>query len=118
MITWVLAACTALTASAQDDPLAKFLIPPGFIMEKADTIGLTEEQRSVIREAAEQAHEKNSGKTPAMKEAIEGLGKELQKEGIDEEAAKTKLDTLLDAERALKQVHLQLLIVANNVLTT
>ena len=110
-------ACGSLAANAQEDPLSEFLIPPPLIMQRAEEIGLSDDQRTTVQQSVERAHEQGAERTPILKEAVESLRRELEVNEIDEAIARKKLDKLLDAERAMKHIHLQMLVQANNVLT-
>ena len=104
-------------ANAQEDPISQHLVPPQVIMQKAADLGLTDEQRDAIRDAIDKAHQQSSEKQSALQAAVEALGEVLRKHKIDEPKAIEGLDFVVDAERAVKQLHLQMLVQVNNVLT-
>tara|TARA_R110002073_G_scaffold304298_1_gene473015 strand:- start:210 stop:1058 length:849 start_codon:yes stop_codon:yes gene_type:complete len=116
--TLLLLTIASVSVNAQQDPLQHYLVPPHIIMRKADDVGLTEEQRRKIQEAVQQAHKRNEGKSPALSSAVESLGESLKLDKIPMDSAKEKLDSVVDAERVVKHIHLEMLISVNNILTT
>ncbi len=118
-ITISLAALFSPGVHAQEprDVLAQHLAPPQLIMQTADELGLSEEQRENIRSTVENAHTEGSGKNSALESAVKALQAELGKAPVNEATALEKLDALLEAERGMKQVHLKLMIAVNNALT-
>lgn len=117
MRSFLLLAFVALGANAQEDPLSEHLVPPQVVMQKAVEVGITDEQRDAIRDAIDKAHEQSSEKQMALQVAVEALGQILHNHKIDEPKAIEGLDIVVDAERAVKQLHLQMLIQVNNILT-
>jgi len=115
-ICLLVVASTAASAQ-QADPLSRHLVPPSLIMEKADEIGLSDEQRRTVQRAAEHAHQQATEKKAPLEKAMQALAAELAKDKIDADTARAILDDMLDAERAMKQLQLELLIGANNALT-
>lgn len=101
----------------QGDPLAELLVPPHLMMEKADEVGLSADQRQQIQQAAQQVHHPMTEKQEPLKAALAALAAELAKEDLDAEAARRKLDAVLEAERPLKQLQLGVLVETNKVLT-
>jgi len=86
-------------------------------MQKAADVGLTDEQRDAIRDAVENSHQQSSEKQMTLQAAVETLGEILQEYKIEEPKAIEGLDSVVDAERAVKQLHLQMLVQVNNILT-
>lgn len=101
----------------EQDPLAQYLVSPQFVIEHAQTIELTQDQRRRITQTAEMAHLKAQALQYALHAKIQMLRGELKKERIDAKAARGRLDEVLDAERAVKHLHLDLLVTVSNVLT-
>ena len=100
----------------QQDPLAELLVPPHLIMEKADEVGLSIDQRQQVQQAAQQAHESMNEKQAPLRAAMAALAAELSKEDLDGETAHRKLDAVLNAERSMKHLQLGLLVQSNQVL--
>ncbi len=87
------------------------------ILQKADAIGLTEDQREAVQKTGREAHEQLRGASQIREEALEALRVDLDKDGIDERSAILRLDAVLDAERAMKRIHLRTQVRAGNLLT-
>ena len=117
MRLFLLLASVAVCANGQQDPLSQHLVPPQVIMQKAADVGLTDEQRDAIRDAVENSHQQSSEKQMTLQAAVETLGEILQEYKIEEPKAIEGLDSVVDAERAVKQLHLQMLVQVNNILT-
>lgn len=113
----LLSVCGRLGVWALDDPLERYLISPAMVMEKADAIGLTEEQRMALQKVGQESHEKAMALTPTLDEARRVLGESIQKDMIDEAEAVGRLATMLDAERVMKRLHLETLVRVHNILT-
>ena len=103
-------------ARAQEDPFGK-LNSPQLVLEHADELGLSEEQRRTVEQAAAEAHEAGRQARPGLEKAMESLTEELEKDEIEEGAAREKLNGVLEAERRMKHIHLRMLAKVNNALT-
>jgi Spy/CpxP family protein refolding chaperone len=101
----------------EEEHFSQILISPQFIMEHAEGIGFTAEQKAAVRAAAEEAHSQSKEKMVAVNESRASLKQTLESESIDETAALTKLETILNAESAVKRVQLKLLVQVNNLLS-
>ena len=108
---------SAVSRGQDGDPISKHLFSPNRILQQAEKLALSEEQRMKIIRAARNADREIYLKIPILKSANEALEKELQRASIDPRAARDLLDDVLDAEREIKRVRLQLMIVSNDVLS-
>lgn len=120
LVTIALSALTSI-ASAQrsnQDLMGSHLIPPEIIVQHREAIDLTEDQLKRIRRHVESVdtlmpslHQRVEQETLAMVELL-SAGK------VDESAAIKQLQQVLEAEQAIKQLHLKIMIRIRNELTS
>ena len=102
---------------AQDDPLARYLIPPDLIMAHSTEINLVEKQRTAIKSEVQRAQSKFIDMQWDMKEETEKMVKLLQQTPADEARILEQADRVMALEREIKKTQLSLLIRIRNVLT-
>src|SRR5262245_29482703 len=117
VIAMVLGAGLAFAAEPPDNPIQSQLFPPELLMQYHEELGLTEPQMTRVREHLEKAGAAASAAQKKLEAATLKLGNLLGKEAIDEPAAVKQLDEVLDAEREVKRLHLQVMIRIKNELT-
>ncbi len=99
------------------DPIARNLFPPDFIMSHSDDIGLTPEQRASIRDEIRKAQNQFTDMQWQLEDAVEALGGLLKSSVVDERAALSQLEKVLDLERSIKRAQLGLMIRLKNKLS-
>jgi Spy/CpxP family protein refolding chaperone len=107
----------APTPTQGDDPLSKLLFPPELVMQHQGDIGLRPEQRTTITRAIGELQGKVLDIQWRMQDAANQLATLLGKPSIDQAAALTQVDQVLNLERDVKRAQLTLLILIKNTLT-
>lgn len=107
----------ALPLFADDDPLARYLVPPELIMAHSSELGLIEKQRAAIKSEVQKAQSKFIDAQWDMKEETEKMVKLLQQTPADEARILEQADKVMALEREIKKTQLALLIRIRNVLT-
>ena len=100
-----------------DDPLAKLLFPPELVMQHQADIGLKPEQRTAITRAIGELQGQVLDVQWRMQDAARQLAALLGKPSVDQTAALTQVDEVLNLEREVKRAQLTLLIRIKNTLT-
>ncbi len=101
----------------EGDPLAEFLFPPELIMKYQKDLKLTADQRETIKQETVTVQTRFLSLQWDLQEAMEGMKGLLQAEPVDEEAALTQLQKILDLEREVKRAQLSLAVRIRNALT-
>ena len=107
----------ALPLVADDDPLARYLIPPDLVMAHSSDINLGEKQRSAIKAEVQKAQAKFIDMQWDMKEETEKMVRLLQQTPADEARILDQADKVMALEREIKKTQLSLLIRIRNTLT-
>ena len=100
-----------------DDPLARLLFPPELVMQHQADIGLKPEQRTAITRAIGELQGQALDVQWRMQDAAKLLAGLLAKPVVDQTAALTQVDAVLNLEREIKRAQLTLLIRIKNTLT-
>jgi Spy/CpxP family protein refolding chaperone len=103
--------------SAAPDPLGESLFPPELVVQHQSEIGLTEEQRELLMSEIHKAQDRFAELQRRLQNEVEALGLLLKKQSIEEQAALTQFDKVLNAEREIKRAHLGLVLRIKNQLT-
>ncbi len=98
------------------DPIGRNLFPPDFIMAHSEDIGLTQEQRTAIRDEVRKAQTQFTEMQWQLEDAVEALSGLLKPSVVDEKAAQSQLEKVLDLERQIKRGQLGLMIRLKNKL--
>ena len=117
LFTFLLGCSLNAAQPPHPDPLTQHLFPPDLIMQNAEEIKLTEEQRDKMESEMRKAQEGFQEMHAKREKLLEETGALLKKERIDESAALGQLDKLLNQERELRRAHLSLMIELKNKLT-
>jgi Spy/CpxP family protein refolding chaperone len=94
------------------------LFPPEIVMRHQQRLQLTEQQRTTIKEAVKQLQTQVVEHQWTLQEQNQALSEMLAGESVDAAAALQQVDRLLDTERQVKRMHLELLIRIKNSLTS
>lgn len=102
---------------AEDDPMARYLVPPDLIMGHSQELGLQEKQRAAIKAEVQRAQAKFIDAQWDLKEESEKMLHLLQQTPADEARVLEQADRVMALEREIKKTQLSLLIRIRNVLT-
>ena len=116
---WILFAAAPLLAQQppQDDPIARYLVPPDLIMGHSQELNLQEKQRAAIKSEVQKAQSKFIDLQWDMKEESEKMVRLLQQTPADEMKILEQADKVMSMEREIKKTQLSLLIRIRNTLT-
>ena len=107
----------AVPLFADDDPLARYLVPPELIMTHSSELSLAEKQRAAIKSEVQKAQSKFIDMQWDMKEETEKMVRLLQQTPADEARILEQADKVMSLEREIKKTQLSLLIRIRNTLT-
>lgn len=102
---------------AAADPIARRVFPPDLIMDHADQIGLTPNQRDRIIAEVKTLQSRAEQVAPVMERARAQMVSELDAEPTNEARLMSALDSVLAAERDIKRLHIATLVRIRNLLT-
>ena len=107
----------AVPLFAEDDPMARYLVPPDLIMAHSQQLNLLDKQRAAIKAEVQKAQSKFIDLQWDMKEESEKMIRLLQQTPADEARILEQADKVMAMEREIKKTQLSLLIRIRNVLT-
>ena len=99
------------------DPIHEAMFPPDFILEHAQEINLTTEQKTAIRNEVKATQSKFTDLQFQLQDETQAFGNLLKQPKVDEKAALAELDKVLDLERQIKRLHVGMAIRVRNTLT-
>ena len=99
------------------DPMAEYLFPPDLIMNKAQDIGLSEDQRHAIQEEMQKIQTQFGELHKKLQGEMEALVSLVKQEKVDEDKVRSQLDKVLSAESEIKKSQLSLMVRIKNQLT-
>jgi Spy/CpxP family protein refolding chaperone len=99
------------------DPLAGNLFPPELVMQYRRELGITDEQKTFIRDEAIKASTRFNQLQFQMQDEMESMVTLMKGATIDEQRALAQLDKVLNIEREVKRTQLGLSIRIKNKLT-
>ena len=111
------AAAPAQSPKPDEDPLAKLLFDPQLVLKFASELSLQAAQRTSIVNAIKAAQVEILDRQLEMAERHQELVKSMEALRVDEAAALTQADRVMQLEREMKRSQLQLLIRIKNALT-
>lgn len=100
-----------------NDPLAQSLFPPELVMQHQREIGLTGEQKAYLRAEIQRVTSRFNELQWQLQDAMEGLQGIMKESSVNEQQAVAQLERILDTEREIKKLHLELAIHIKNKLT-
>src|SRR5262249_28684926 len=100
------------------DPLAGNLFPPELVMQYRRELGITEEQKTFIRDEAIKASTRFNQLQFQMQDEMEAMVTLMKGVTVDEQKALAELDKVLNIEREVKRTQLGLSIRIKNKLTS
>ncbi len=111
---------TVATARAQQpgsDPIGDAFFSPELVMQHQQTIGLTDQQKTVFKAELRKAQMRFTELQWQLSDESEKLVALVKQEAVDEQAVLAQLDKVLNAEREIKRTQLSLVIQIRNNLT-
>jgi len=100
-----------------NDPLAQSLFPPELVMQHQREIGLTSEQKTFLRAEIQRVTSRFNELQWQLQDAMEGLQGIMKESSVNEQQALAQLEKILDTEREIKRLHMELAIRIKNKLT-
>lgn len=108
-------AATVYAQQQNTDPLACYA--PEFVMQNQQAIGLTDEQKKVMKNEILKMMTRFNELQWDMQEAGEAFHNTIKENPVDENRAKTQLDKVLNIEREIKHLQVTLVVRIKNLLT-
>src|SRR5437773_2407875 len=99
------------------DAIADAFFAPELIMQAQDALGVTEEQKNNLRESFEKTQQHMQQLQEQLKGEVAKLTELANQAQVEEKAALTQADKILDVEREIKHAQLTLLVQIKNSLT-
>lgn len=99
------------------DPLGDSLFPPDLIMSHQRELGLTDEQKTFMRGEIQRTTTRFNELQWQLQDAMESLHETMKANTVNEQMALSQLDKVLDSEREIKRMHMELAIRLKNKLT-
>jgi Spy/CpxP family protein refolding chaperone len=99
------------------DPLGDAMFPPDLIMQHQRELALTDEQKAFMRSEINKTTTRFNELQWQLQDAMEALHETMKANVVDEQQALAQLNRVLDGEREIKTLHMQLAIRIKNKLT-
>ena len=99
------------------DPLGDSIFPPELIMAHQRELALTEEQKTYMRGEINKTSARFNELQWQLQDAMEALSITVKENVVNEQQALAQLDRVLDSEREIKRLHMELAIRLKNKLT-
>ena len=100
-----------------DDPFADAMFPPDMIMQHQRELGLTDQQKQFMRGEINRTTTRFNELQWELQDAMEALHETMKSNSVNEQQALAQLDKVLDSEREIKRLHMELAIRLKNQLT-
>lgn len=102
---------------AQEDPFAEAFFPPELIMQNQQVLGLTAEQKSLLRSEVQKAQTRFTDLQWQMQDEMQRLTALARETPPSEEKILPQLDKVLNLEREIKRTHITLVVRMKRALT-
>jgi Spy/CpxP family protein refolding chaperone len=99
------------------DPLGDAMFPPEMIMQHQRELGLTDQQKTFMRGEINKTTTRFNELQWQLQDAMEVLHETMKANVVNEQQALAQLDKVLDNEREIKRLHMELAIRIKNNLT-
>lgn len=112
--------CAASSAFAQQpapDPIAENFFPPELVMEHSRSIGLTEEQKTLLKSELRKVQTRFTELQWQLQDEGEKMVSLVKQARVDEKQVLAQLDMILDLERQIKHEQVALVVKIKNILT-
>lgn len=118
MNTALSAVCLLLIASQQpSDPIGENLFPPELLMQHQQAIGLTEEQKTLVRTEIQKLQVRALDLQFQLQGEVEKMAALTKQNRVDERQALAQLERILGLEEEIKRAHFLAIIRIKNALT-
>lgn len=108
---------TPTAPRAPRDPLGDAMFPPEMIMQHQRELGLTDDQKAFMRGEINKTSARFNELQWQLQDAMEALHETMKANAVNEQLALAQLDKVLDGEREIKRLHMELAIRIKNNLT-
>jgi len=108
------------TLGAQDppsDPLGENLFPPELVMQHQQALGLTDEQKTLLKTELRQAQARFTELQWQLQDEMEKMVELVKQDRVDESQTLAQLDKILNLEREIKRAQIALLVRIKNRLS-
>ena len=99
------------------DPLGDAMFPPEMIMQHQRELGLTDQQKTFMRGEINKTTTRFNELQWQLQDVMEALHETMKANVVNEQQALAQLDKVLDNEREIKRLHMELAIRIKNNLT-
>jgi Spy/CpxP family protein refolding chaperone len=99
------------------DPLADSIFPPDMIMQHQRELALTEDQKTFMRGEIQRTTIRFNELQWQLQDQMEALHETVKGNSVNEQLALSQLDKVLESEREIKRLHMELAIRIKNKLT-
>jgi Spy/CpxP family protein refolding chaperone len=100
------------------DPLGHLMFPPEMIMQHQRELGLTDQQKTYMRGEIGKTSARFNDLQWQLHDATEALADTMKANQVNEQQALAQLDRVLETEREIKRLHMELAIKIKNNLTS
>lgn len=100
------------------DPFHDAMFPPEMIMQNQRELGLTDEQKNFMRAEINKTSTRFNELQWQLQDAMEALHATMKENSVNEQLALSQLDKVLENEREIKRLHMELAIRLKNKLTS
>src|SRR5215831_16789654 len=99
------------------DPLDDVMFPPDLIMGHQRELVLTDDQKTFMRGEIQRTTTRFNELNWQLQDSMEALHDTMKSNPVNEQLALSQLDKVLDSEREIKRLHMELAIRLKNKLT-
>lgn len=99
------------------DPLADSVFPPDMIMQHQRELALTEDQKIFMRGEIQRTTTRFNELQWQLQDQMEALHETVKGNSVNEQLALSQLDKVLESEREIKRLHMEMAIRIKNKLT-
>lgn len=101
----------------QTDPFAGAFFPPDLVMQTREQIGMSQQQLEELQARVSKTQSQSEELRKKLETETAALAALSKQERAEEATVLAQLDKVLDAERALKHLHIGLMVAVKNLLT-
>jgi Spy/CpxP family protein refolding chaperone len=117
LATFLAVSLRAIAQTPPPDPIRDALLPPDFVMNHQQELGLSDDQKKAIVADVQAAEEHFKSSQKQIEAATSKLVDILNQSRIDQAKALAQMDAVLDVEREIKHAQLTLMVQIKNELT-
>ena len=118
MLLIPIAAMSQQPPTPENDPIGRNLAPPDLVMSHSDELGLSDKQRTAIKNEIQKMQAKFIDAQWDLQDNTGKMARLLQQQPIDEARVLEQADKVMSLEREVKRAQLTLLIRIKNTLTS